>query len=161
MGWEMAKLGFLGMRVLAIWPPLLLFVLSVAFASITQLPWPLRIAGVAGLVILPFDMAARLRDFTKVVARLAAEPDALARHVGRYKRSWCQRTVLLWAATAALGQEGRAFVLRQFAMLGYRWYHVFPDHTWSRESPFLKFSFWRGLLGGTPEVEREVRQPAE
>ena len=70
--------------------------------------------------------------------------------------------MLYWAANEALGGEARMKVGRQYADMGYRWYHFFPDRTFTRESPFFKLKFWRSLVGGTPEVrQQEVRRPAE
>ncbi len=146
--------------LLAIWPPLALFATSVTVASI-EAPLFLRAAAVGGIIILIFDIAARMRDFRRVANRLQAEPDSLDRHILRYKPSWCQRTVVYWAAEEALGREGRSYVGEQFQSMGYRWYHFFPDRTFTRESPFLKPKFWRSLIGGTPEVRQGFRNPAE
>ncbi|WP_127524236.1 hypothetical protein [Mesorhizobium sp. Z1-4] len=146
--------------LLAIWPPMALFATSLTVASL-PVPLVLRAAAVAGILILIFDITARTRDYRRVVARLAFDPSALDRHIVRYKPSWCQRTVLYWAANEALGGEARAKVGRQYADMGYRWYHFFPDRTFTRESPFFKVKFWRSLVGGTPEVRQDVRPPAE
>ena len=146
--------------LLAIWPPMALFVTALSVASM-PVPLVLRAAAVAGVLILVFDISARMRDYRRVVARLALDPSLLNRHVVRYKPSWCQRTVLYWAADAALGREGRDYVGRQFAAMGYRWFHFFPDRTFTRDSPFLKVKFWRSLIGGTPPVRETFRDPAE
>ena len=147
--------------LLAIWPPMALFATSLTVASLPR-PLALRAAGVAGILILIFDISARTKDFRRVVERLVLDPSALDRHILRYKPSWCQRTVLYWAANEALGGEARMKVGRQYADMGYRWYHFFPDRTFTRESPFFKLKFWRSLVGGTPEVrQQEVRRPAE
>lgn len=126
-----------------------------------MLPWPLRLLGFIGLGIMILDISARMRDFGKVVDNLSREPTLLPRHISRYKRSWCQRTVLHWAAYSALGEDGRQYVRNQFALMGYRWFHIFPDKTFTRESPFINPNFWRNLFGGTPEIRRDVRDPAE
>lgn len=146
--------------MLAIWPPMALIVTALSVASM-PVPLVLRAAAVAGVLILLFDISARMRDFRRVVARLVLDPSLLNRHIVRYKPSWCQRTVLYWAAEEALGREGRAYVARQFQLMGYRWYHFFPDRTFTRESPFLKAKFWRSLIGGTPEIRQGFRDPAE
>ncbi|MBO6725115.1 MAG: hypothetical protein JJ911_05570 [Rhizobiaceae bacterium] len=146
--------------LLAIWPPMALFATSVTVASL-PFPLALRAAAIAGIIILIFDISARMRDYRRVVGRLVLDPSALARHIVRYKPSWCQRTVLVWAANEALGAEARADVGRQYADMGYRWYHFFPDRTFTRESPFFKVKFWRSLVGGTPEVRQDIRPPAE
>lgn len=134
---------------------------SLTVANLALLPLPLRFAGVAGACILIFDISARLKDYRRVATNLSYDPELLPRHISRYKRSWCQRTVLHWAAFAALGHEGKRYVQGQFDSLGYRWFHFFPDKTFTRESPFLKLKFWRSLVGGTPEISRDIRDPAE
>ncbi len=145
----------------AVWPPLALLSSSLAVSSIPFFPLPLRLAGVAGVCILVFDIKARLSDFRRVAGVLRYDAALLPRHIARYKRSWCQRTVLHWAAFSALGQSGRAYVRSQYGRMGYRWFHFFPDKTFTRESPFLKPSFWRSLIGGTPEIRSDARDPAE
>ena len=145
----------------AVWPPLALLASSLAVANLTFLPLALRLAAVVGVCILVFDISARLRDFRRVASNLSYDPELLPRHVARYKRSWCQRTVLHWAAFAALGREGRHYVRAQYERMGYRWFHFFPDKTFTRESPFLRLNFWRSLVGGTPEIRRDIRDPAE
>jgi hypothetical protein len=146
--------------LLAIWPPMALFATSLTVAAL-PVPLFLRAAAIGGVIILMLDITARLRDFRQVVGRLALDPALLNRHIVRYKPSWCQRTVLYWAADEALGRESRAYVGRQFAEMGYRWYHFFPDRTFTRESPFLKLKFWRNLVGGTPDFRQVFRDPAE
>ena len=145
----------------AVWPPLSLLTLSLTAANLAFMPLLLRLAAAAGVCILVFDISARLRDFRRVARNLSYDPELLPRHIPRYKRSWCQRTVLHWAAFAALGREGRRYVQMQYGRMGYRWFHFFPDKTFTRESPFLKPSFWRSLIGGTPEIRRGMREPAE
>lgn len=146
--------------MMAIWPPMALLAASVVVASFDT-PLALRAAAVAGLLILPFDIVARTRDFRRVVARLTLDPSLLDRHIVRYKPSWCQRTVIYWAADKALGRGARLHVGRQYRNMRYRWYHFFPDRTFSRDCPFLKPRFWRGLIGGTPEIRQGFRDPAE
>lgn len=132
--------------------------------ALTTLPvfWlPVRVLAGIGLVISLFDIAARIKDSRKVMETLAAAPSLLARHVSRYKRSWCQRAVLEWSAYGALGAEARRYVAGQFASMGYRPYHIFPDRAFTRDSPFLKISFYRSLVGGTPAIRHDIRDPAE
>jgi hypothetical protein len=145
----------------AVWPPLALLTTSSVVASIALTPLPLRLAAIAGVCILLFDISARLKDFRRVAGVLRYDASLLPRHIIRYRRSWCQRTVMHWAAFAALGQTGRTYVRKQYGRMGYRWFHIFPDKTFTRESPFLKPSFWRSLIGGTPEVRSDLRDPAE
>jgi hypothetical protein len=145
---------------LAVWPPMALFMTALSVASL-PVPLLLRVAAVAGVLILVLDISARRRDYRQIVARLALDPSLLDRHIIRYKPSWCQRTVLYWAAEESLGRDSRLYVGRQFTLMGYRWFHIFPDRTFTRESPFLKIKFWRNLVGGTPQIKQGFRDPAE
>lgn len=146
--------------VAAVWPPLALLAGALSIASL-PFPLALRVAAVAGVLILIFDVWARWRDYRRVSRNLMRDPELLHRHLPRYKRSWCQRTVLHWAAYRALGKRGREYVREHYSAMGYRWFHIFPDRTFTRESPFLRPSFWRSLVGGTPELRAEERTPAE
>ena len=70
--------------LLAIWPPMALFATSLTVASLPG-PLALRAAGVAGILILIFDISARTKDFRRVVERLVLDPSALDRNILRYK----------------------------------------------------------------------------
>ncbi len=121
---------------------------------------PVRIMAGIGFIISVVDITARIKDSRKVMDTLAAAPTLLPRHISRYKRSWCQRTVLEWSAYGALGAEARRYVAAQYSSMGYRFFHIFPDRAFSRDSPFLKVSFYRSLVGGTPAIRRDMRDPA-
>ena len=145
---------------LAVWPPFLLLAVAIALTAILA-PAPASLLPAIGACILVFDIRARLSDFRKTARLLSAGPAQLPRQVSRFKRSWCQRTVVEWAARRALGPAGRAAVRREYFARGYRWYHVFPDQTFTAGSPFLKPRFWIGLLGGTPEDPGETGTAAD
>ena len=136
------------MALLAIWPPLVLLAAALSLAG-APLHFSLRLLGLLFALILLGDIAARLRDYSRLVGLLSQQPSRLARQVSRHKRSWCQRTTLVWAARKALGARGRRLVAAAYAARGYRWFHVFPDGALSVRSTFLNLRFWHSLLTGT------------
>jgi hypothetical protein len=147
--------------ILAVWPPIALLCMNLAITTLPVFWVPVRILAAIGLIISIVDITARIKDSRKVMETLSAAPSLLPRHISRYKRSWCQRTVLEWSAYGALGEEARAYVSGQYASMGYRFYHIFPDRAFTRDSPFLKISFYRSLVGGTPAIRNDIRDPAE
>lgn len=160
-GRETSVLQRVTASILAVWPPIVLLCMNL---TITMLPifWvPVRIMAGIGLIISIVDITARIKDSRKVMETLSSAPSLLPRHISRYKRSWCQRTVLEWSAYGALGETARRYVAGQYASMGYRFFHIFPDRAFTKDSPFLKMSFYRSLVGGTPAIRMDMRDPAE
>lgn len=54
------------------------------------------------------------------------------------RKSFCSRQV----AIALYGKVAQKF----YSEMGYRWYHVLPDATFSLKTPFLRFSFWKAVF---------------
>lgn len=80
------------------------------------------------------DAKARHTDFLEAMDRVTVK------QVKRLRHSACQRN----AAIAALGNYAR----RIYINMGYRWYHVLPDGTFTvRNNPYLKVNFYKRLLG--------------
>lgn len=132
----------------AYWPPLILFaanftiLLSGIYFSIG---WLMVIMTIACVIML-FDVQARMKDFQYALMHIAAgrRPDRIA-HILR--ASWCCRVACIAAAEAADGRSGEK--VREFYQhAGYRWYHVFPDGTFTRETPFRYLQFWKVTLLG-------------
>ncbi|RUT88031.1 MULTISPECIES: hypothetical protein [unclassified Mesorhizobium] len=144
--------------LLAVWPPLALASISFGLAASTSPSlidmgiWDNIAAYGAGLVFMT-DVGARYAEFRKARAKIAEFEGSPALgtvfyQLGTYhKRSWCQRTALRWAATDVLGPRGGMIVTLWYKALGYRWWHVLPDGTFSRQSPFLKAGFWSSVVG--------------
>jgi hypothetical protein len=152
--------------LLAAWPPLFLGALCAAMAMFAYwaLPTtvPTALLGFGG-VAFAADARARQADFRRArdrIASAASRSDGvlvreLTQLYQQHKRSWCQRTSLIWAAAAALGPAGSRFVRRGFRKHGYQWWHITPDGTFSRHCPFFKISFWWALFG-LPEERKRV-----
>ena len=149
--------------ILAAWPPLFLgaLCLATALALYCALPTvlPAALFGFGGVAFVA-DARARRADYRRardrILAVAAAQSEsALVRELTQlyqqHKRSWCQRTSLIWAAAAALGPRGSRFVRGAFRSHGYHWWHITPDGTFSRHCPFLKLSFWLILFGLSPQ----------
>lgn len=69
---------------------------------------------------------------------------AWKRELRRHRYSWCQRR----AACCAFDDRGIGSWAREHLhSIGYRWWHVLPDGTFTRRSPYLRRSFWASLLG--------------
>lgn len=130
-----------------VWPPLLLAL--ACLAPVVLLPAPLwfDVPALGACAILCLDIAARYRQYRVLRAALqrARGVNGPARTLFRRARStWCTRRAALAAAQAeGFGPEARALV----AQWGYRPWHVFPDGSFSRRSPFLKTAFWRAVVG--------------
>lgn len=130
-----------------IWPPLALAALCAALAiGVFDAFWLDGLAWL-GCGVLCLDSLARFRQYRVIRAALRRENGVTgrARRLFRQARStWCTRRAALAAAQAeGFGREARALVARW----GYRPWHVFPDRSFSRRSPFLRIAFWRAVLG--------------
>lgn len=137
--------------VRATWPPLLIFslFLMAAFSAAFLLPEPLWwiACGGCGLGagIMLCDALGRWED-CKALRGFGVTESGLRLFDWRLKydlkvytlqQSWCGRAAAVAAEPALSGW---------FYEQGYRWYHIFPDHAFTRHSPFLKMSFWRGVM---------------
>lgn len=130
-----------------VWPPLVLALLCMMLALGVFVPLWLDVLALTGCAILCLDTAARYRQY-RVLRRALRRANGVsgrARVLFRRARStWCTRRAALAAARAeGFGQEARALIGRW----GYRPWHVFPDGTFTRHSPFLKPAFWRSVVG--------------
>lgn len=142
--------------IFAVYPPLVLMALSL---TVTLLLGGVIVGGLNALVmmILTLDAAARHREYGVLRSALQtyerrlrsrAPAAGVGRRVmqliGRMQYSWCSRQ----AAHAACCAEGyHALAWSQFRGWGYRPWHLFPKGTFTRQSPFLKLSFWRAVIG--------------
>lgn len=132
-------------KVLAIWPPLVLTLIAALVLPI--LPKGLAFLAVAFIVLMVLDALARLEEYdnvTRAISRSDAPIVTLNYFARRHRTSWCQREMLK-AAAGSLGLRSTADCV--FRAQGYRWYHIFPDNTFSVDCPFLKKAFWAGMVG--------------
>lgn len=144
---------------MAMWPPLLLLAgdLSVLALFSWMQWWWLAALPAAGAVILALDAMGRVVDFRHASRHLDRGRDA-ERVAKTYQFSWCGRVACQAAGNAVSPLAGKA-VADYYRACGYRWFHIFPDNTFTRNSPFLTVRFWRVTLGGN--VHAQVRLAAE
>jgi hypothetical protein len=143
-------------RFIAATYPCLGFCIITAGAAGALFPhWTGAILG-ALAVIAALDVRARWRDYRRLVPlfRWREDPDTFndadaVRLLRRHRHSWCQRTAAIAAWRGAGNGEFAAWFYRH---LGYRWWHVLPDGTFSRRSPYLNPAFYRALIFGTKEA---------
>jgi hypothetical protein len=145
--WE-SKRKLMRAPLQAYWPPLTLFaadfmvLLSGMYFSVG---WLMAIMTVACIIML-FDVQARMKDFQYALMHIAAgrRPDRIANIL---RASWCCRIACIAAADASGVKPGKK--VREFYLdAGYRWYHVFPDGTFTLETPFRYLQFWKVTLFG-------------
>jgi hypothetical protein len=140
----------------AIWPPLiLLFLASSMMIAAAFAGWPLL-----GVVVLPsvpilsLDARARSLDYRYARSHLqrGRSPERIA---AIFRMSWCMRVACQAAANAAGPEIGKR-VEQFYRAEGYRRFHVTPDGTFTRHTPFLNLLFWRITLLGYDEGRRRT-----
>lgn len=138
----------------AVWPPILLTALDLLAVLPTWILgwWPLALLLGAGALVLIFDIRGRGLDYRNVHRHLSQGRDP-ARVAKTYQYSWCGRVACRAAAIEAGRAHGDA-VEAYYRENGYRWFHIFPDNTFSLNSPFLTLRFWQiTLFGNTRAAE--------
>lgn len=119
----------------AVWPPLALFFLGMGCFLLSS-GVVLAVLSLLFATVMIFDVIGRGRCYHKLVH---SEINQI-RYVGvwrRYKGSFCSRNVVTTVFPSAKGYYRNA---------GYRWYHIFPDGTFTKKSTLFKLSFWKELI---------------
>jgi hypothetical protein len=140
----------------AVWPPILLLFADFGLLSLSLTAgwYILATLLVAGAAILLFDIRGRGRDYRAVREFVSSGKDpALIAHT--YRFSWCGR-VACEAAARDTSSSAAAAVRRYYRMAGYRWFHVFPDNTFTRRSPFLSPKFWSVTVFGNRQAQTRI-----
>lgn len=130
-------------KLIAAWPPIfftsigvmIFFLIESVFSFALLIPIFLGFA----------DINSRIMDYKKVLKQLKGG-HAINIHV-EYQYSFCRRQACKKAFYDYEPAFGR-IVKKSFKSMGYRWYHIFPKHTFSKKSPYLKFNFYRNLICG-------------
>ncbi|MGE0266081.1 MAG: hypothetical protein AB7V06_25655 [Candidatus Obscuribacterales bacterium] len=134
----------------AVWPPLILWMAS--FLTLLILPlgwWSLPIAVTS--VIFYIDLCGRTEDYENLreTAWMDGGHCKNRKFADRYGRTFCGRTVFSAVYPRVMGPLGWIDTKAYYRYYkGYRWYHILPDGTFSKDSPFLKWNFWRNLSRG-------------
>ncbi len=156
----------------AIWPPLLLLALAATVGSLAV--WfgikTFMVLAIVGAAILIGDLFGRSKDYLNARRRFveARSVDENYEVVRRFRRAWCARVACnaAWKRERHKSDLPADFVKNLYHELGYRWWHIFPDLTFTRHSPFIKTAFWVHLFTGkmkrdTVEQVERVMEPAE
>ncbi len=160
----------------AIWPPILLMALAavIGLASAWFGIKTLVVLAVIAIGVLVGDCFGRSKDYLNAQRRFIEARDEVEslEVVRRFRRAWCARVACNAAWKRTLKQQpheneiSENFVQKSYLRLGYRWYHIFPDGTFTRNSPFIKSAFWIHLFTGKMKRDRleqrkAVMEPAE
>jgi len=139
----------------AIWLPLLLLSLAtlVGLASAWLESYVLMGLAAIGFAISTGDCFGRSKDYLNARRRFADARDELETYevVRRFRRAWCARVACsaAWKRERSCQRGGsKRYVDDTYYELGYRWWHIFPDGTFTKNSPFLKTAFWVHLFTG-------------
>ena len=149
----------------AIWPPLALMALAAMIGLISAWFGIKSLAGLAilGIFILIGDCFGRSKDYLNARRRFleARDEEESLEVVRRFRRAWCARVACRAAWKRTLEEAPHEtlipadFVEQSYERLGYRWFHVFPDGTFTKNSPFLKIAFWVHLFTGKMKRDKE------
>ncbi len=144
----------------AIWPPVALLIAAIAATIVTWLIgwWPITAIGVPGSAILAFDIRGRMIDYRHAHRHFSLGRDPV-RVAKNYQMSWCGRVACEKAAVSAGAEPGDA-VKKYYRDSGYRWFHIFPDNTFSLQSPFLSLRFWEVTLLGNNRARQKLEEEA-
>ena len=120
----------------ACWPPLAIGFLSIVGA------YEVSFGFIVLTVFMYFDVTTRWVDYNrlkKIIDRYGPHEVYLRTR----KSSWCQRTSTV-AAFSANGYGDYAYAY--YYGRGYRFWHVFPDRTFSKDCPLIDPHFWGSMI---------------
>ncbi|MFZ1815684.1 MAG: hypothetical protein WBO55_08320 [Rhizobiaceae bacterium] len=140
----------------AVWPPLAL-VFADIMVMVPAVYYGIHVITAAlalGLLILAFDIRGRRMDFRNAHRHFTMGRDP-ARVAKSYQFSWCSRVACESAAWSA-GKESGEAVSDYYLGNGYRWFHIFPDRTFSRDCPFITVRFWEVTLRGNARARSKL-----
>lgn len=132
-------------RILAVRVPasfaLLSLILSVLICVWAHPAWALPTFVFS--VMLSMDVRARAKDYLRILPVVGAQRFP-AESWPAWSKTRCSRDVML----RAYAVHGHGHLVRIYhRALGYRWWHFLPDGTFSRQSPYKRWSFWKAALG--------------
>jgi hypothetical protein len=156
----------------AIWPPLVLLALAalIGLFSASFGIMSLTVLAVVGIGILIGDCFGRSKDYLNARRRFIEARDEFEsiEVVRRFRRAWCARVACnaAWKREYLELEMPQNYVSESYARMGYQWWHIFPDGTFTKNSPFLKIAFWVHLFTGkmkrdSAELPEAGIEPAE
>ena len=131
----------------AVWPPLALTSASSCLLGygLIHTNIPAIAVGAALTAVFTLDTLGRLRDFDKLAIR--AKHDVRHHPVTSwrtYRRSWCGRTMYRHFIRKHHPEAAPMIRIMEEAH-GYKWFHIFPDKTFTRDSKMLRLKYWLTL----------------
>ena len=156
----------------AIWPPIVLILMAIITGFIAGYFGiiSLCVLAVIGVAILIGDCFGRSKDYRNARCRFYQARDEFetSEVIRRFRRAWCARVACraAWKREYSDHDLQKLYVAEAYYKMGYRWWHFFPDGTFTKNSPFLKIAFWVHLFTGkmkrdSVEVAKPVIEPAE
>ena len=148
----------------AVWPPLALIAMAATIGLISAAFGikSLAILAVAGIAILIGDCFGRSKDYLNARRRFVEAPSHYERIevIRRFRRAWCARVACsaAWRREYEGLNQHETYVDDAYYAMGYRWWHFFPDGTFTKNSPFLKLAFWIHLFTGKMKRDQADRQ---
>lgn len=117
----------------ALWPPIILTLLSASLVSIAPGYW--KVIPVILTVIMVIDIYGR----GKCYLRLYSKPHVAynTKIWDYYGTSFCGRNVIKSVCIYD--------VKEYYYKKGYRWYHLFPDGTFTKRMTLFRLSFWKSI----------------
>lgn len=103
--------------------------------------WLIRAPLLLFAVAMFIDSFARYGDYRRLLPRMARNHDFRVEVWSMWRFTRCGRNVLIAA------DPNPAEVKAYLRKLGYRWWHIAPDNTFTRNSPLLTLKFYKGALG--------------
>ncbi len=102
---------------------------------------PLSVIALCISAIYLMDSIARYQEYCRIrnLFRKGKYTQAV-KVIEKMRASWCCRHAA--CAASVNFYEAREY----YSRMGYRWFHVFPDSTFTRRSPFFSFRFWASLI---------------
>ena len=138
----------------AIWPPVVLLAMAAAIGLVAAYFGiiSLTILAVIGVAILVGDCFGRSKDYLNARRRFVEARDLYENFevIRRFRRAWCARVACnaAWRREYLVLAMPENYVSEAYFKMGYRQWHIFPDGTFTKNSPFLKLAFWVHLFTG-------------
>ena len=122
----------------AIWPPLALITMAATIGLISAAFGikSLAMLAVIGIAILVGDCFGRSKDYLSARRKFveARDHDEKIEVIRRFRRAWCARVACsaAWRRVYAELEMSESFVDDAYLNMGYRWWHYFPDGTFTK-----------------------------
>ena len=128
----------------AIYPPLLLGALTllVVFCGLGSYYTFFRYLGAIGSLLFFTDAFNRFKGFKRTVKRIreGSHSHESILHINR--KAWCTRESTI-AAFKVVSKKNYKKGRKYYKKMGYRAWHIFPENTFTKKSPWMKKKFYK------------------